>query len=77
MSDVSALTAAIERGGRATATAVTQVAIDEGLDPRTILGGMTATIEYVARRDTRRRAPAEAVGQHNRVVWGGRPCPPH
>ncbi len=50
MADVAALTAAIERGDRATATAVTQVAIDEGLDPRTILGAMTAAMEAVGGR---------------------------
>jgi hypothetical protein len=37
MADLAALTAAIEAGDRATATAVTQEAVDEGMDPRTVL----------------------------------------
>jgi 5-methyltetrahydrofolate--homocysteine methyltransferase len=50
MADLSALTAAIERGDRTTATAVTRAAIDEGLDPRTILGAMTAAMGVVGDR---------------------------
>jgi 5-methyltetrahydrofolate--homocysteine methyltransferase len=41
MADLEALTAAIEAGDRATAVRVTGEAIDEGLDPQTILDAMT------------------------------------
>ena len=41
MADLAALTAAIEAGDRATAIAITREAVDEGLDPRTVLGAMT------------------------------------
>jgi methanogenic corrinoid protein MtbC1 len=50
MIDLSALTAAIEAGDRTTATSVTKAAIDEGIDPRTILGAMTAAMEVVGGR---------------------------
>ena len=47
MAELSALTAAIERGDRATAVAVTQEAIDEGLDPRSVLDAMTRAMEVI------------------------------
>jgi 5-methyltetrahydrofolate--homocysteine methyltransferase len=47
MADLAALTAAIEAGDRATATAVTQEAVDEGMDPRTVLDAMTAAMEVI------------------------------
>jgi 5-methyltetrahydrofolate--homocysteine methyltransferase len=50
MADLAALTGAIEAGDRATATAVTQEAVDEGMDPRTVLDAMTAAMEVVGAR---------------------------
>jgi 5-methyltetrahydrofolate--homocysteine methyltransferase len=50
MADLAALTAAIEAGDRATATAVTREAVDEGMDPRTVLGAMTAAMEVIGAR---------------------------
>ena len=50
MADLAALTAAIEAGDRATATAVTQEAVDEGMDPRTVLDAMTAAMEVIGAR---------------------------
>jgi 5-methyltetrahydrofolate--homocysteine methyltransferase len=50
MVDLSALTAAIEAGNRATATALTQTAIDEGLAPEEILAAMTAAMDAVGQR---------------------------
>jgi 5-methyltetrahydrofolate--homocysteine methyltransferase len=47
MSDLAALTAAIEAGDRATATAITREAVDEGMDPRAVLGAMTAAMEVI------------------------------
>ena len=47
MADLAALTGAIEAGDRATATAVTQEAVDEGMDPRTVLDAMTAAMEVI------------------------------
>ena len=47
MADLAALTAAIEAGDRATAVRITQAAVDEGLDPRTVLGAMTAAMEVI------------------------------
>ena len=47
MAELSALTAAIERGDRATAVAVTREAIDEGLDPRSVLDAMTRAMEVI------------------------------
>jgi len=47
MADLAALTAAIEAGDRATATAVTREAVDEGMDPRAVLGAMTAAMEVI------------------------------
>ena len=47
MADLAALTAAIEAGDRATSVRITQEAVDEGLDPRTVLGAMTAAMEVI------------------------------
>ena len=50
MADLAALTAAIEAGDRASATAITREAIDEGLAPDVILAAMTAAMDEVGRR---------------------------
>lgn len=50
MTDLQQLTLAIESGDRGAAVAVTRAAIDEGLDPATILGAMTAAMEIVGER---------------------------
>jgi 5-methyltetrahydrofolate--homocysteine methyltransferase len=50
MTDLAALTAAVEVGDRATAGALTQAALDEGADPRAVLGAMTAAMDVVGRR---------------------------
>jgi 5-methyltetrahydrofolate--homocysteine methyltransferase len=50
MADLAALTEAIEAGDRATAVRTTQEAIDEGLEPQTILAAMTAAMEVVGGR---------------------------
>jgi 5-methyltetrahydrofolate--homocysteine methyltransferase len=50
MADLAALTAAIEAGDRATAVAVTREAVEEGLDPRTVLAAMTAAMEVIGAR---------------------------
>ena len=47
MADLAALTAAIEAGDRGTAVRITREAVEEGLDPRTVLGAMTAAMEVV------------------------------
>jgi 5-methyltetrahydrofolate--homocysteine methyltransferase len=47
MADLAALTAAIEAGDRGTAVRVTREAVEEGLDPRTVLGAMTAAMEVI------------------------------
>jgi 5-methyltetrahydrofolate--homocysteine methyltransferase len=47
MADLAALTAAIEAGDRATAVRITREAVEEGLDPRTVLGAMTAAMEVI------------------------------
>jgi 5-methyltetrahydrofolate--homocysteine methyltransferase len=47
MTDLAALTAAVEAGDRETAMAITQTAIDEGLAPRAILDAMTRAMEVV------------------------------
>jgi 5-methyltetrahydrofolate--homocysteine methyltransferase len=47
MADLAALTAAIEAGDRATAVRVTREAVEEGLDPRTVLGAMTVAMEVI------------------------------
>jgi 5-methyltetrahydrofolate--homocysteine methyltransferase len=47
MADLAALTAAIEAGDRATAVRITREAVDEDLDPRAVLGAMTAAMEVI------------------------------
>jgi len=47
MADLQALTAAIERGDRKTATETTRAAIDDGMDPATILAAMTEAMDAV------------------------------
>jgi 5-methyltetrahydrofolate--homocysteine methyltransferase len=49
MTDLATLTDAIVRGDRDVATATTRVAIDEGLDARSILDAMTSAMEEVGR----------------------------
>jgi 5-methyltetrahydrofolate--homocysteine methyltransferase len=50
MADLAALTAAVEAGDRTAAAELTQAAVDEGLDPQTVLGAMTAAMDVVGRR---------------------------
>jgi len=50
MADLAALTAAVEAGDRAAAVALTQEAIDEGIDPTVILDAMTEAMTEVGRR---------------------------
>jgi 5-methyltetrahydrofolate--homocysteine methyltransferase len=50
MTDLAALTAAVEAGDRRTAVAVTSAAIDEGLPPQAILDAMTQAMEVVGGR---------------------------
>ena len=50
MADLAALTAAVEAGNRGAAATLTQAAIDEGLDPATILAAMTAAMDVVGRK---------------------------
>ncbi len=50
MADLAALTAAVEAGNRTAAVAETQAAIDEGIDPKTILDAMTAAMDVVGRK---------------------------
>ncbi len=50
MADLEALRTAIEAGDRATATAITGQAVDEGMDPRTVLDAMTAAMEVIGGR---------------------------
>ncbi len=50
MADLAALTAAIEAGDRASATAITRAAIDEGLSPESILAAMTSAMETIGHR---------------------------
>ena len=47
MADLAALAAAIEAGDRATAKAITQAAVDEGMDPRSVLDAMTGAMEVI------------------------------
>jgi 5-methyltetrahydrofolate--homocysteine methyltransferase len=47
MADLQALSAAIEVGDRASAVRITREAVDEGIDPRTVLGAMTAAMEVI------------------------------
>ena len=50
MADLAALTAAVEAGNRADAVSLTQAAIDEGIEPTTILDAMTVAMTEVGRR---------------------------
>ena len=50
MADLAALTAAVEAGNRKDAAALTQAAVDEGLEPKTILDAMTAAMDVVGRK---------------------------
>jgi 5-methyltetrahydrofolate--homocysteine methyltransferase len=50
MADLAALTAAVEVGNRTAAAALTQEAVDEGMDPREVLAAMTAAMDSVGRR---------------------------
>ena len=50
MADLVNLITAIERGDRATATAITRAAIDDGLEPGTILTAMTSAMKTVGGR---------------------------
>jgi 5-methyltetrahydrofolate--homocysteine methyltransferase len=47
MANLAALTAAIEAGDRASAVRITREAVEEGLDPRTVLAAMTAAMEVI------------------------------
>jgi 5-methyltetrahydrofolate--homocysteine methyltransferase len=49
MADLAALTAAIEAGNRTAAAALTQAAVERGIDPKEILGAMTAAMDVVGR----------------------------
>ena len=50
MANLTALQAAIEAGDRASAVRITREAVDEGLDPRTVLAVMTAAMEVIGSR---------------------------
>ena len=50
MADLAALAAAIEAGDRATAKAITQAAVDEGMDPKSVLDAMTGAMEVIGAR---------------------------
>ncbi len=50
MADLAALTAAVEAGNRTAAAQLTQEALDEGTDPKTILDAMTAAMDVVGRK---------------------------
>ncbi len=50
MADLAALTQAIEAGNRAVAVETTRAALDEGTDPRVVLGAMTAAMDAVGGR---------------------------
>ncbi len=50
MAHLAALTAAVEAGNRAAATVETQSALDDGVDPREVLGAMTAAMDVVGRK---------------------------
>jgi 5-methyltetrahydrofolate--homocysteine methyltransferase len=50
MADLAALQAAIEAGDRGSAVRITREAVDEGLDPRTVLAAMTAAMEVIGAR---------------------------
>jgi 5-methyltetrahydrofolate--homocysteine methyltransferase len=50
MANLGALTEAIEAGDRASAVRITREAVEEGLDPRTVLAAMTAAMEVIGTR---------------------------
>jgi 5-methyltetrahydrofolate--homocysteine methyltransferase len=50
MANLTALQEAIEAGDRATAVRITREAVEEGLDPRTVLAAMTAAMEVIGTR---------------------------
>jgi 5-methyltetrahydrofolate--homocysteine methyltransferase len=50
MADLQALTAAIERGDRGGAAALTRQAIEDGIDPEEILGAMTGAMDSIGLR---------------------------
>ena len=50
MADLAALTAAVEAGNRKDAAALTQAALDDGVDPKTVLDAMTAAMDVVGRK---------------------------
>ena len=50
MANLAALMEAIEAGNRAMAVRITREAVDEGLDPRTVLAAMTAAMEVIGAR---------------------------
>ncbi|MDR3544838.1 MAG: corrinoid protein [Candidatus Limnocylindrales bacterium] len=50
MANLAALKEAVEVGDRASAVRITREAVDEGLDPRTILAAMTAAMEVIGTR---------------------------
>ncbi len=50
MADLAALTAAVEAGNRTDAATLTQAALDEGVDPKTVLDAMTAAMDVVGRK---------------------------
>ena len=50
MVNLTALKEAVEVGARASAVRITREAVDEGLDPRTILAAMTAAMEVIGTR---------------------------
>ena len=50
MADLAALTAAVEAGNRKDAATLTQAALDDGVDPKTVLDAMTAAMDVVGRK---------------------------
>ncbi len=50
MANLVALQEAVEVGDRASAVRITREAVDEGLDPRTVLAAMTAAMEVIGAR---------------------------
>ena len=50
MADLTALTAAVETGNRKASAELTQAALDEHIDPKTILDAMTAAMDVVGRK---------------------------
>ena len=50
MANLTALKEAVEVGDRASAVRITREAVDEGVDPRTVLAAMTAAMEVIGGR---------------------------